>query len=224
MKTVVGIKSCIRDLNLGHHEVIRQTWGKHLGDVDLLFFVGRKDKEEFVAAAQADEIVLDVDDSYDALPQKTKAILEFVHGLSYDFCFLCDTDTYIIPERLMRSGFENYDMAGRFGTVHAPGTQFRYIDGRGKYPNLWAYPSGGLGYFLSRRAMQDVYMAEPAVWAEDMYVGQVLGPMVAAKQRSGYDIPEMECSMSWHFPKRAYRQQSYDLKFGWMERMYQEHR
>src|SRR5271155_5326463 len=105
MKVVIGVKSCIRDLVRGHHEVIRKTWGKHLGDVDLLFFVGRNDNDEFVARLHVDEIVLDVDDGYDALPQKTKEILRFVHGMSYDFSFLCDTDTYIIPERLMRSGF-----------------------------------------------------------------------------------------------------------------------
>ncbi len=177
MKILIAIKGCERDAGNGCHQAMRDTWlrdvpaARHrpcydppLLDLDAFFFVGYGS-----LPLQTDEVRLPCDDGYMALPRKTRAILEWALARGYDFVFLCDTDTYVVPERLVRSGFEHYDLVGLFnGAIGEPNaTEGRY----------WAWISGGNGYWLSARAARAV-LAYPlnGDWAEDRMVGQALGP------------------------------------------------
>lgn len=103
----------------------------------------------------------------------------------------------------------------------AIGTTFHYRDAHGNYPNCHPWASGGVGYFLSRSAAQLVARSEPNVWAEDMFVGQVLGPHIQNGEITAADLP-IECESAWHFPRRKYNC-AYDPKFKWMEEMYADH-
>jgi hypothetical protein len=61
---------------------------------------------------------------------------------------------------------------------------------------------------------------EPDIWAEDLWVGQVLGPW---KDVNISHLPDLANVSTWHFPQGRYKS-GYDLKFGWMEEMYREHK
>ena len=161
---LLAVKSCEQDARSGFHQIIRNTWGRDVQGPDLKFFVGRGRMQ-----LQPDEVRVDCQDDYMSLPQKTKAICRWTLERDCDFMFLCDTDTYVIPDRLLSSRFEHYDLTGHFnGPIGVPDAR------EGKY---WAWISGGNGYWLSRRAAQIVADApDDGEWAEDRMVGQVLGP------------------------------------------------
>jgi hypothetical protein len=143
----------------GCHTAIRETWGADLvGKADLRFFVGRGD-----AQLLGDERRLNVPDDYQSLPFKTAAICSWTIFAGYDHVFKADTDTCILPDRLLDCGWETADYLGKF---------FQRED--------FAYPyaEGGNGYFLSRRACELVADMPVVHWAEDLCVGQVLGPAI----------------------------------------------
>jgi hypothetical protein len=217
---LLAVKSCQRDLEAGHHKTIRETWGQDLPDVDLRFFVGRG------APHMMDELSVDVPDDYDSLPVKTRAILNWSSTTGrYDHVFLCDTDTFLIPRKLMACGFQNWDYCGRFGKSPAVGTTFSTRDARGnaiEQCHPWA--SGGLGYFLSRKAAAIVAEAEPMSWAEDLSVGQILGPRIQSGEITATDIDGFDAGISWHYPAHRLGWDK-DAKVPlWMKKMYEEHR
>jgi hypothetical protein len=194
--TLVAIKSCNRDRRAGFHKAIRETWAKNF---EIRFFVGNGDYSDF----EKDEVYLDVPDDYMSLPYKTKAILEWFLDTSYEHVFLADNDTYVLPSTFTL-GHERADYAGKISlwprgaTV---GQTFRYNDGKGNtidpcYP--WA--SGGYGYFLSRKAAEAVVKTEPSSWAEDLWVGQVLGPLTQSGEIKTLDL-DLHNKYTWHWNK-----------------------
>lgn len=212
-RLLIGVKSCHRDRDRGDHQVIRETWGRNLPlSADLRFFVGGK--QDFVLS---DESAVDCEDDYDSLPYKTREICRWFLKTANEFVFLCDTDTFIIPNRLVSSGYVQYDYSGRFGTVHPIGTTFEYHDGR-QLLTCHPWASGGIGYFLSRKAAQVVASSEPRHWAEDFCTGQLMGPLIQTGEIKAGDLFEFECNISWHWPRRRF-QSGYDPKFGWMQQM-----
>lgn len=208
----------------GDHASIRHTWGYGLptgewpGYPDtphLQFFIG----EATSWLLYAEQIThLSVEDDYEHLPQKTRAILQWFLEKPYDHIYLCDTDTFTRPERLIHSGYEQFDYSGVFGKVHPIGSKFDYNDGRNQLHEVSPWASGGVGYFLSRRAAEAVVQCEPDHWAEDFWIGQVIGPLVQSGALTAADLPNFECNTSWHFPKRVYGS-SYDPKYQWQEEM-----
>ena len=225
-KLLVAVKSCLRDAKEGYNQAIRDTWGKHFGDVPVRFFIGNSwlaecDEPVYL---KDDEISLNCLDDYDSLPYKTKAICKYVFPF-YDHIFLCDTDTFVIPDKLLTCGFEKYDYAGRFGHMPALGTTFTYQnDGRNnRVEDCHPWASGGVGYSLSSRAAKLVSQTEPMSWAEDLFVGQCIGPKIQSGEMIGWDIPEFECQTAWHFPRRMHGNKVYHPSFKWLEKMYQEH-
>lgn len=165
MKLLLAIKGCRRDVLNGFHQAIRETWMKDVEGADAFFFVGGG-----TATDNQDEIGLACPDEYMGLPHKTKTILHWSLEHGYDFTFLCDTDTYVIPSRLLNSGFQHHDLTGLFnGAIGMPNaTEGRY----------WAWISGGNGYWLSRRAARIVVEHQiGSEWAEDRMVGQALGSL-----------------------------------------------
>jgi hypothetical protein len=116
-----------------------------------------------------------IDDGYGFLSYKTRASLRWAFFEGYDYVFRCFPDTYCRPERLVQCGFEAHDYYGDF---------------RAEQCGPDNYPSGGPGYFLSRKAFEllldapikgvyrQVGRPEDNSWlsdyAEDLWVGQIL--------------------------------------------------
>lgn len=219
MRLLIAIKSCQEHRLAGHHGSILNTWGKDVpSDVDLRFFIGDAGRFE----PKSDQTVcLGCPDEYAGLPRKTKAILGWSLWNGYDYTFLCDTDTFVIPNHLLRCGFESWDYSGRFGPSPQIGTTFEYRDEHQTIEKCHPWASGGIGYFLSRKAAELVARSWPTQWAEDLHVGQVLGPHIQAGEITAADIPDFECNISWHFPQRKYRCK-YDPRLRWMETMYND--
>ena len=222
MSLLIAVKSCNKHRVAGYNEVIRQTWGRDVKfPSNLFFFHGgiRLDND-----VRLDEVFVGEPDNYDGLPKKTRAILRWFLRGPEPHIFLCDTDTYVIPSKLEKCGYENYDIAGRYGTIWPIGTTKDITDDRGvARRNVHPWPSGGVGYFLSRRAAQIVLDTPINTWAEDYHSGQATGPHIQSGELKAIDLPNFECEVSWHFPRRIYKQ-VYDLKFNWQAKMYAEHR
>ena len=222
MSLLIAIKSCHKDKARGCHDSIRNTWGQHahIADANLVFFLG------YVIAAQKlenDEVVLNVGDDYDSLPFKTRNVLEYFLDHSYDYALLCDIDTFIVPYRIPSCGYKNYDYSGRFGSIYPIGETFEMQDDRNNIlHDCHPWASGGIGYFLSREAARIVIETEPTHWAEDLYVGQALGPYIQSGHITAADLPDFEPDVSMHFPRRMYQNRMYDPSLGWMEKMYKE--
>jgi Galactosyltransferase len=177
----VVVKSCGRDRDLDFHDAIRETWGKDLLDngCSLKFVTGSPTSKR-----ASDEINFDCDDSYLGLPEKTQRICNWAYLKRWGHIFLCDTDTLVDVSKLLALPYEDFDYAGGFkGGQAEVGKQFEYIDKYIYSSNfnrsmlLWPWASGGYGYFLSPKAQAVVGGTPSQVWAEDMYVGQVLGPI-----------------------------------------------
>jgi hypothetical protein len=192
---LIAVKSCHRDADFGYHHAIRDTWGRGL---DVRFFMGGRP-----IGSYADELCIDCKDDYESLPWKTKEILKwFLEQTEKDYIFLCDCDTFILPDNLTHTDFKRYDYSGRFGEHPAIGTLFPYTDGRGNhYPNCAPWASGGFGYFLSRRAAKCVLLCDPYTWAEDMFVGQSLSPYIRVGDITAADLPRFAGVAAWHFQR-----------------------
>src|ERR1700723_1195507 len=168
MSVLFAVKSCCADWMGGKHEDIRTTWGQNL--INLIVFVGNGPR--IFLPLQRDEKLLNVADGYDDLPFKTREILRWAIEHLYDYVYLCDTDTFVIPSKLLKSGFENYDYFGINGRTWSQPFIYNAVDRHGQdhiIANCLAWHSGGYGYFVSRRAAEYVVTQEPNIWAEDLW-------------------------------------------------------
>ncbi len=170
IRPVILITSCERDRRLGAHEAIRETWGAAAGGrIDLRFLLGCEGRPSPGASLFAgDEVLLDVPDDMGGVSAKTREGHAWARARGFDFIFQAFVDTYVVPERLLASGFEARDYTGCFP---------RYPPGAVE-PGAYAF--GGPGYWLSARAT-DALLAAP--WpvriprhgaAEDYWVGTTL--------------------------------------------------
>ena len=173
LKVLIACSSCWKDKDNGSNSAIRETWGSQLPlGWDLRFFLGGiLPNEKFDVPMDSpgpgsigplsndragtliqtspplnDEVVLDVPDGYFYLPWKTTESLRWALERDYDFIFRIFTDTYVFPEQLKKSGFEEHDFVGRTFTcppckAHAKGHDA---------------PHGGCGYWTSARAAKIV--------------------------------------------------------------------
>jgi hypothetical protein len=168
-----------------------------------------------------DEIRVAAPDDYNGLPFKTLGIAKWASAQDYDYAFLCDTDTFVRPE-LFSCPFEDCDYSGYYHDRNIAGRMFtEYIDDRGQRQrngHWWA--SGGVGYFLSRRALQAVAAAQPSHWAEDFWVGQVIGALYQKGQMTVKALQPFASHICWHFSKHAGR--SYETR--WMRDAYKHGR
>lgn len=193
MNLLIAVKSCVRDMNEGFHEAIRKTWGQNL---DVEFFVGNGGLTQV-----DDEVRVDAPDDYMGLPLKTQGICKYFVQTGFDHVFLCDNDTIVKPDLLLDLDYQRWDYAGHFSKGQAEvKTRFTYADHHGRYYGCYPWCSGGVGYFLSRRAAKIVAETEPKVWAEDMYVGQVLGPEIE-HDRLKASYLQLDGNATWHFRK-----------------------
>ena len=218
-KLLIAVKSCVQHLDLGYHNVLRETWAKdaNLAGIDVRFFVGPN-----IHKQEPDEVMLDCPDDYENLPKKTQAICKWAIGKTYSHIFLCDTDTFLIPSKLLACGFEKYDYTGKIDRPSGESFPYKTISREGvieDHPRCLPWASGGYGYFLSRKGFSAIASTFPLGWAEDLWVGNILQNMYIADEATILNTPGGV--YSWHFPAHVYKS-GYDLSFGWMEKMYQE--
>lgn len=226
MSLLVAVKSCRADLDRGCHDAIRATWGEALRGRGVLvrFFIGHTGTDYFMAhpkasarLLQSDEVEIDAADDYNSLPFKTRAICHWATGKNINHVFLCDNDTYVKSNALLTCGYQNYDYVGKISKPLGETFPYDAVARNGvvtHIPNCHPWASGGFGYFLSKDAAFTIADSWPATWAEDLWVGQILGKEMARGELRGLDLPANTYSM--HFPVRQYNS-GYDPKFRWQE-------
>jgi hypothetical protein len=193
MKTLISVLSF--EGESFNHQNIREGWGSVVPQTgaDLKFFVGRRGKD---FSPQSDEVPIGWQyfkncehsiwnpkegccENY--FQYQTRRILEWTLKNGYDFIFLAENDTFLLPRKLMQTGFEDYDYSGYF------------FQGDEKYP----CPHPGFGYFLSANAMKLVLQTPPDHRGLGFFVGYALGPNLEA---SLFEIPNFREQISWHYP------------------------
>ena len=228
MTLLIAVKSCRADLDRGCHDVIRSTWGLALrGKAMVRFFVGHTASDYFMAHPKADartfsndEVVADAPDDYQSLPHKTRAICGWAITKNVSHVFLCDNDTYVNAAKLLSCGYEGYDYVGKIDKPLGETFPYDAVDRNGimeHIPFCYPWASGGFGYFLSRNAAFEVADSYPKTWAEDLWVGQVLGREIAKGNMSARSLPAGNYSL--HFPSAQFKQ-GYDPKLNWMQEMH----
>lgn len=182
MKLLIAISSCGDFEANGNNQAMRDTWLKDAIalSVPYKFFFGAGQGEPELE----DSVVLrDVPDDYGHLTYKTQASLRWAAARDFDFVFRCFADTYVRVDRLMASGFEQYDYMGDFRSEEGGLTQSEPRIQRPTLQQAQNYASGGPGYFLSRRAYS-LLLGAPILglwrddlmpYVEDMWVGNILG-------------------------------------------------
>jgi hypothetical protein len=214
-RLLIAVKSCTRDTAAGLNQAIRETWGRDavaLG-VDVRFFVGGTG----VSPLLADEIRVDAPDEYIWLPYKTRAIARWALAQNYDYAFLCDTDTFLLPDKLLQLPFSSYDYCG---FLHSGGFTFENYDDGYKHIRIgywWA--SGGVGYFLSAKSLAIISSCEPFNENEDLWIGQVLNQLGVFGKLKTAPLENFHETISWHLSKRNGGNRGYEPKM-----MYESYR
>ena len=125
---LILIGSCSLYRNNGYNDAARNTWIKDWGSqIAYRFILGRG-----CMNPRPDEIILDVDDGYEQVTYKTREAHRWALQKGYGYTFLCFTDTYVVPSRLLNSDFASHDYSGFV-------VAFEGI----------SYAGGGTGYWLS---------------------------------------------------------------------------
>ena len=127
------------DKSREEQQALRETWAKERPGMDVRFFFGSDD----VLASEPDEIVLASPNDYPDNSFKIYELIKWAFDHGYDFVFKCDTDTFIVPDRLLLSDYDAHDYVG-FEIGNEPRS-----GGVG-------FASGGAGYWLSRAAMRAI--------------------------------------------------------------------
>jgi hypothetical protein len=233
MKVLVGVISFEGESTNGNHQAIRDTWGKDLpaAGADLRFFIGRR-HPNFVP--KPDEVAISWQETRpcshpyyqtvencceDFWQVLTKNILFWSLHHGYDFTFLCENDTFIVPHRLMSCGFEKYDLAGHFDPVGEPIGVRMTFDIYGHKLYSWPEPSG---YFVSRKAAEMITQAPPDHWPLGLYAGQVLGPAIERGEITAAEPPSFWQNSCWHY--RTEKNAGYPMNSGWQQEMYEAHK
>jgi len=148
-RILIAICSC--HARKSKRENVRQSWLKLNADAaDCVFFVGKGSME-----GEEDVIVLDVEDSYEALPLKVHAMFNAVlKKFEFDYLFKCDDDTYVALDRLHSLIKNGADLVGDI-TLNS------------------GWPCGGAGYLITHRTVELLASEQkPAHGAEDVWVGK----------------------------------------------------
>jgi hypothetical protein len=157
MRVLIAIESCFAHRHL--HKAQEETWLKDVVVTDYRFFLGRNPP---AAVLRVNEVSLDVDDSYETLPQKTQAICRWALEHKFDFLFKCDVDTVLNPWQFVLSGFQGLDYLGGENEDDSPYGRIQFA-------------SGGAGYWLSKKALTIVTKARKiSTTAEDVFVAAAL--------------------------------------------------
>jgi hypothetical protein len=157
--------SCAKD-RVAVQQAVRDTW-RPWWPFEHKFLLGRGNTDP-----QVDEWIVDADDDYNGLQAKLREAYKRDH-VDGDFTFVCCTDTYISPSRLLQTGYRNYDFSGARCTNEP-------------------HASGGNGYWLSQRARATIapYPVIPGLYADqaDSHILGISGIPLHDDQRYGLSV------------------------------------
>ena len=117
MKLLFAVISYQGDAQNGNNQLIRETWGKDIQGADLRFFIGRRsttfsqaDDEELADFQRSRNCQHAWWESYkdccqDFWQVQVRSMLAWSISRGYDFTYLCSTDTFVVPQLLMKTGF-----------------------------------------------------------------------------------------------------------------------
>ncbi len=128
MRPLIAVVTC--HTRMAYQQVIRDTWLPLVKEADVRFFLGPSDR-----IPREDEVFLDCNDSYEGLPSKVRAIMRWSLGQDYEYTLKLDDDVVLKPEKLLSSGFQNYDFIGHRNSIS-------------QFPIPY-----GFAYWLSRKPM-----------------------------------------------------------------------
>ena len=170
-EVLIGILSCKKYADRADAQ--RRTWiplAKEAG-YDVEVFDGER---------------LMVPDDYLSLPLKTRALCRWAFEKGYRTLFKVDDDCYVHVKNL---SVPPYDYAGIVFPPNDCGNTTLNIPPFPRGTIKFPYASGG-GYWLSDKAMQIIIDAPCDDWAEDRWVGQVLGRAgITPHQLKDYFLP-----------------------------------
>jgi len=206
-KILIAISSCVEYANNGNNQVLRETYLQDVGrfpGLEYRIFIGdgTKAKEDttafedsfntcpwsafpkkqveqplFTYTPKPDEVILQVEDGYKHIAYKTRESQRWSTEQGFDYTFRCFPDTYVHIPRLISSGFEKHD----------------YI---GYNANPGCGAGGGPGYWLSRRASENLINEHIGVWFEDMWVGTMMEkhgiPFYLDQRYSNFEVPSKD--------------------------------
>jgi hypothetical protein len=150
-----------------HTDAIRDCWVPLIkNQFDYKFFYGAGTHEPI----KADEVILEGPDNYRGLAEKVQKIIQWSLENGYEGFVKVDDDTSWIADRLVHAvekDWANHDYVGR-------------INGKTDRYHECTYGRGGVGYYLSKKAME--YIAAqptpnpdiPRDYAEDSFIGSRL--------------------------------------------------
>jgi hypothetical protein len=151
-KILIAVVTCGAEKFAARAAAQRETWVKDVkGRADVRYFLARQAREPL-----EDEVFLDCDDSYKALPYKVRAMLVWALANGYTLVFKTDDDCYVRVDNLL---------------LDPP--RAHYVGHLNDTPPVWI---SGLGYWLSHKAMKIAAFATiPGdEWAEDRWMGGVM--------------------------------------------------
>jgi hypothetical protein len=129
---------------------------------------------------QKDEVMVSCPDGYHYMSYKRKESLRWALEYGYDYIFCASVDVYSRPERLLSSGFQNYDYHGMYcGNLGWAGTDC-YI------PESYIF---GGGYWLSAKAAKIIVNSQVTYWCEDWWIGMALSQPVKRGEIIRNDSP-----------------------------------
>lgn len=102
--------SCRRDRENGAQAAVAGSWLKTWGRLIEHRFILGAGNERYGAPG---ELVVDYGDTYAEITGKNLLALKWALEQGYTHMFIGDTDTYVSVPRMLASGFEEHDYAGR---------------------------------------------------------------------------------------------------------------
>jgi len=179
-RMLIGILSC--DANKFRADGIRNSWLRLVpSNYQVLFIHGRPGQEEGV---EGDCLYLDCPESYEMLPRKVHAFLEYaLRHLEFDYLFKTDDDSYLDLERFIAFDKQGADYIGQFRELPVPEIARTWHYGKCtdkafevpyEKPFTCAWATGG-GYFLSRRAVALAEQKTGETWRESIFEDLMIG-------------------------------------------------
>lgn len=182
MKVLILILSCVQHELNGFNQAMRDTWlfDTDFFGLDYRFFIGNGEQtgedetlllNTYASRAfpdkvlvdsdisklpyRRDHVILDVPDDYLHVSYKFREACFWALDNGYDYIFQVVTDTFVVPSRLIASGFEQHDYVG---TANGERTAI----------------GGGPGFWLSRKAMFALVFSPVTHWCSDGWTGDVM--------------------------------------------------
>lgn len=147
MNVIVLIKSCHK--YAARRVACRETWLSRLDWADYKFIVGQQDAGGLKSCQLItdDTVAFDTSDAFPNIAPKICHAFLYALSRDFDFAFVVDDDTYVIPERLKESEYWRHDYAG-------------YVRiGDQRFNNGKPYIQGA-GYWVSARAMECAFRSD----------------------------------------------------------------